>query len=266
MQYPINSRFISLVFQIIFPLMLSYITWQSIQLFYPLPKTNVVEEKKQTLGQIILLREIFEIQNIQKNITQTNQPQISNTSINELTLKAIYHDEKNSFIMINFKGKVEFLALNQIFQGFELVKLSSNTAVLQKNGKQNTLFLQPEDIVQGEQKKTTQADKQIVETSVSRAELTQYQKDLDSIWRNIRLQPIKDNNQVSSYRLSYVRNNSLFDRLGLQKGDNIKSINSILVSDTVKIIQLYTTLDTLNSIHLIIERNNELKDIYYAIN
>jgi general secretion pathway protein C len=80
-----------------------------------------------------------------------------------------------------------------------------------------------------------------------------------------RLVPSVRDGKPNGFKVYAVRKGSLFDRLGLQNGDTLKSINGNEMSTPDQALGLYTKLRSASHLGLSVERRGETVNMDYTI-
>jgi len=91
-------------------------------------------------------------------------------------------------------------------------------------------------------------------------------KNLPTMMRDLRVIPSFDGaRQPNGYRVASIRSGSLVDKLGLQRGDVIQSINGLPISDPDRAYQAYQQLKDENSIKIEVLRGTTPQTLTYEI-
>ena len=247
-------RNIKLAFWFALSFLSAGVIWQVTALF--LPKLPVIYTPKEFGGEFYSIN-ILRIFTSSNKTSQKSSPRVKTAqSLKGVELKAIYNDGKKAFIIISANKKTVFLDINQTYNGYRLVKIYNSYAVFEKNSKKYTLAFK-------EDKKTKTYTKQAPaqQTSITKETLEKYKKNISKIWNEIGI--IKVNN---GYKITYVKKNSIFDKLGLKRGDIITKVNGEKITNDAQAWNLYKNIDKLDSIEIEIIRNNKTKVLYYEIN
>ena len=107
---------------------------------------------------------------------------------------------------------------------------------------------------------------EIRSANVKRDDINFYVKNVGQIWQNIRFKDYREDRQLKGFQVTFVKNGSSFQQLGLQTGDIILAINGEEVTSYAQVQKYYTNIGKMKSLNLKIKRNGEEKDIDYAIN
>ncbi|RLA72114.1 MAG: hypothetical protein DRG30_07715 [Epsilonproteobacteria bacterium] len=101
---------------------------------------------------------------------------------------------------------------------------------------------------------------------VDRTLLDHYSKDMKNIWKNIGIKELKENGSITGFKVNFVKRGSDFAKLGLKRGDVIKSINGQELSSYSGAFDIYKNIDTMDSLTLKIERGKKEMELEYEIN
>lgn len=244
-------------------------------LLYFLPATGVTKSILPTRMDQYITLDAGEIFDIRKAKTQkgkeagTSAPQETTYPLTALKIKAIFHSPSMSFVTLEDGKDVIFLDIGQSFKGYTLHKVYPKKAIFTRGGKQYELTLADET-----DKKAAQATRnngkrrgEAVQTmkNIPRDEIRSYQKDMSRIWSNIGLKEHKSGGKTDGFVVTFVKNGSVFEQLGLQKGDILTEANGIRISSYKDALNLYKKIDTIKVFKLTILRNNEEKELEYEI-
>jgi general secretion pathway protein C len=92
------------------------------------------------------------------------------------------------------------------------------------------------------------------EFNIDRSALDAILERQGELTRTTRLFPVKEGNRVTGFRLMRVAGDSLLGTLGLQTGDQIKSINGFDLTDPQKALEAYSRLRSADNLSLAIQR------------
>jgi general secretion pathway protein C len=100
---------------------------------------------------------------------------------------------------------------------------------------------------------------------VTRDEIERYRQDARLIWDNIGILPVSENGDFKEFRVTFVAPGSVFAQLGLQEGDVLKEANGIKLDGYAAALRLYAEIDRMDAFKLVIERNNQTRELEYEI-
>lgn len=102
-------------------------------------------------------------------------------------------------------------------------------------------------------------------TVINRSLIQEYTENPDKIWKNIGLYEVKSNGKLDGFKVRFVRRGSPFAKLGLKRGDIIKSINGEPIVDYATPMRMLRSADTIDDLSLTIERNHEEQELKYEV-
>jgi len=184
--------------------------------------------------------------------------------IKDFKLTGVYFDGKKGFVIIKDKNKSIFVDLNQEYKGYKLIKINLNSAVFMKNSQKYILYITNRKTKTNEKYKN-KTNHQIfypkkVITNVQRKVINFYAKHIGFIWQNIGL--IKVGN---GYKITYIKPDSIFSRLGLRVGDILVEVNGRKLLSDSEAWNLFNNLNKFDEIRIKILRNNIEKVLRYEI-
>jgi type II secretion system protein C len=172
-------------------------------------------------------------------------------------LKAIYYNGKNGFVILEEKGKTVFVDLGQKYKGYKLVDIYMNYVIFEKNGKRYKLDLEKEKIKNTFLIKTKEAYDSI---SVPKKIFYNYLNNFNKIWQNIGILKTK-----KGYLITYINPTSIFDKMGLKKGDILLEVNGRKLKNDADAWNIYRHASEFNRFEIKILRNNKEKVITYEV-
>ncbi len=213
----------------------------------------------------------------------SNQVKKPISDIDSFKLLAIYHDKNHIVITLSRDGKSSVLVKGDTIDGYVLDDATATEAIFLRNGRSYRIELidSTEKILQDTVHQNTdnksevsknQAAPQgeIVDTGgsklVDRTLLDHYRKNMGDIWQNIGIAEIKEGNTIKGFRVNFVKHGSDFSKLGLRRGDVIKSINGQELNSYQGAFDVYKNIDTMEGLTLSIEREKEVLELKYEIN
>ncbi len=177
----------------------------------------------------------------------------------DIKLKAIYNRGNFGFIVIEDKKKNYFVDLNGEYKGYKLIKIYPNSAIFRKNGKDYKIEI--EDIKMDElYKKSENKEFEEENIKIPKKVFLEYKNDFSKIKRNIGIMKVK-----KGYKITYVRKNSIFEKIGLKKGDILLEVNGRVLKNDADAWDLYKNADKFNNYEIVILRNNQEKVLNYEV-
>jgi general secretion pathway protein C len=186
--------------------------------------------------------------------------------LDNLNLKAIYDDPKAAFIAVEDAKKIVLISIGDDFKGYKLIEVHSDRAIFEKSSKRYELKFKED---KSKKSAITEAEPEIIadDTAVfiKRREIKHYAKNFDDIWKNIKIKEIIKDRRLKGFEVKWVKKNSMFEKLGLRKGDIIIGVNGKTFKSVSQVFKLYNNVDKLDSLRLKIIRNNEERELEYEI-
>ena len=104
------------------------------------------------------------------------------------------------------------------------------------------------------------------EYNIDRSEVDSALDNMNQLFTQIRAVPHFDGGQSTGFRLFAIRQNSIFDKIGLRNGDIIQSINGSDINDPAKALELFGQLRNQRQISVRFQRNKDPMTVTYNIN
>ena len=244
-----------------------------------LPKEALLYQAKQSSNLPYKRYEIkaaFSTNKIVKKEVKVKQKKQSYTILNNINLIAIYSMSNNSgYIIIQEKNKNDTIILsqNESFKNYKLKKIYKNYVVFSKNNKEYKLSIVDEtkkdkyEVVS--QDETTRTVKEISinddKVTIKRTLIDNYIQNFDKIWQDISISDVRTSSGLDGFRVSKIKPNTPFAKIGLKKGDIIKSINNIKLKSYNDAFKIYKQINKIKSLNIEILRDNNPMEIYYEI-
>jgi len=231
--------------------------WASVSIFLPKIPIIYTPIKNDVNFFRIDFRDVF----IEENIMQKRKPikkQIQNYSINGLKLKAIYNNGDKGFIVVEDKT-THFIDFGHFYRGYKLTKIGKDFVEFTKNGRIYKLTFK---VLENKMKSYNVTKNHIenVEKVISKKVLLDYKNNLSKVWDNISIV-----NDRRGYRISYIKNNSIFRRIGLKKGDIIVKVNGKKLLNDADAWNIYKNVQKYDNFEIEIIRNNRKKVLNYEV-
>jgi len=208
-----------------------------------------------------------------EDIVKVNQPVYN---LSSLELKAIYKTSKNGsdggFIVAldNTKGKRSvFIKMLSEYNGYTLKELTNEKATFERNGQKYKLEFKKKKSSSLIQEPIARPNRQKysddVIRAVSKSEVHKYTKDFKSIWKSISIKEVKQNGKIDGFKVTSIKQGTIFDKLGLKKDDIIISVNNKPMKSYASAFKIYKDVKTMTSLKITVKRNNQTKDLEYEI-
>ena len=200
-------------------------------------------------------------------------------SIKDIKLLAIYNASDITVITVEHKRKTKVLGRGDVINGFMLERAGHNYATFSKNEKMYKVPLlistkgstsirsskpsvqsAPVEKVEGEV--VDAGDHKIIDKSL----INHYAKNMDDIYKNIGIKEIKKGKDLEGFSISFIRKGSPFAKLGLKRGDTIRSINGQKIDSYNAAFGIYKDIGNIENLTLVIQRGKEEMELEYEVN
>jgi len=212
--------------------------------------------------------------------TTTKKPVQTAGSIKDIKLLAIYNASDVTVVTVEHKRKTTVLSKGEAINGFVLEGAGNTYATFSKNGKTykiNLIISTKDDrsirsskpiSVPAPSKKKVEGD--IVDAGdhkiVDKSLIDHYGKNMDDLEKNIGIKEIKNGNDLQGFSIAFIRKGSLFEKLGVKRGDVIKAINGETIDSYEAAFNVYKNISNINNLTLVIERDKEEMELEYEVN
>lgn len=197
-------------------------------------------------------------------------------SITNMLLKGLYGTKESGFVIVALKStptKTTILSVGEVFSGYKLVSIEQSSATFSKDGAKFILLLdssKPKDTHVNSSNTAAPElyDEPIVQQVVTRKDIEYYAKNPKQIWKEISIYEIKtkDKKGIKGFKVTRIDPKSRFATMGLQKGDLIIKANNVKLKSYRDALDLYTKIDKIDVIQIVVIRNGVEKEIVYEIN
>ncbi len=262
----IIQKFIPYIFVILF----AYILSSLIFIFLPKSGVNFVSKSNESL--VYRKYDGFYLNKV-KTVKKEKKKDIDKKSLSAYLLKGIYSTDSNSgWIIVEKKKKSYILSQYEKLDSYVLTKLFKNFVIFEKAGKEFKLEMKKNNEKNIGFKMTKNIggmeENVIVDSSgvrVKRDYLNSYVQNIDKVWNNIAISEIRNNGKIDGFKVLKVKQNSVFKKLGLKKGDVIKSVNNSTLSSYSDAFKVYNNINNIKYLNIEILRNNEVMELNYEI-
>jgi len=195
----------------------------------------------------------------------------SSISITNMLLKGLYGKGNKGFAIVALKAsanKTSIVSVGEVFSGYTLKEILVNGVVFEKDTKDYILLMENE-----KNTKNTASFIMPVETvsenslkRVSKKDIKDYGSNPQKIWNDIGFMEVKRDSKVYGFKVTRVKANSEIGKLGLLKDDIVIMLNNIEMNSYKHALKLYENIDNIETIQIIVMRNNQEKELVYDIN
>jgi len=212
-----------------------------------------------------------------------NQP---TSDISSFKLLAIYHSKDVVVVTVSKGGKSSVLSKGDNIDGYILDDATAKVAIFLRSGKRYRLYLvekmdspkskmavrYPKKVAETpkEESKSSEPIGEIVQsddiTVIDKSILDHYGKNLNDVWKNIGMKEVTEGSHIKGFKVNFVKRGSHFSKLGLRRGDIIKSVNGQELNSYNSAFEIYKDIDNIESLTVVIMRGKEEMELNYEIN
>lgn len=209
---------------------------------------------------------LFDLQVPQQEQSPGTQKSAPVYKLGNLLLRGIYYQNAHSFIAVEDSGKISLLSTGESFKGYRLVDILADRAIFEKGGRRYELAFKEDKRAETAITKASPIVFEGEPVTVKRKDLQYYTKNFKAIWENIKIQELMEDKKLKGFKVAWIKKDSIFGKMGLHKGDIIIGVNGKSFSSVAQVFKLYNKMDKLDSLTLKILRNNQERQLEYAIN
>jgi len=142
-----------------------------------------------------------------------------------------------------------------------VVRIMRGVVVLRVDGRDEILAMDKPGKDRGDSgKPTSGAGSSVV---VNKAEINEALKDMSKILSQARIRPYFSAGKSNGFIISSIKSGSIFQKMGMQNGDIIQSVNDRPIKSPDEMLKLYNSLKSGSSINLNIKRRGRQEELKY---
>jgi len=204
-----------------------------------------------------------------------------------ILLLAVYSASDATVVTVEHNKKTKVLTKGDSINGFILESAGNNFAKFSKNSKTYKISLLKgkgnkdssiKDISDtnssSPEMKSSEAlsrpEGEIVDAGgvkiIDKSLLDHYAKNMDDIYKDIGIAESKKGKDIDGFKITFVRKDSHFAKLGVKRGDILKSINGQEINSYNVAFDIYKNIQSVQNLTLVIERDKEEVELEYEIN
>jgi len=208
---------------------------------------------------------------------------VRESNMKDIKLLALYSDSEVTIVTVENKGKTKVLSRGEDINGFVLKGGGLDYAIFSKNAKRYKVKLfapkssgngnsitsvVSEPVVKRQEESeaigevTDLGDHKVIDRSL----LEHYANNMDDIYKNIGITEVKNGKNLEGFRLTFVRKDSPFAKLGVRRDDVIKEINGQPITSYNAAFEVYKNIKNVENLSLKINRGKEEMELEYEIN
>lgn len=285
----LNKKFILLFNKILIGFILAQIIITVLSSFLAKSGIEKYQDKDESFFEIfnisnafnLKMKEIAQIVEAPKMTTRTIT--VEETRQDTYKLNAVFLGTGGDFVAIeDGQQKVDFINLGEMYKIYKLVDIKIDKAIFEVYGSRYTLEVSKNSTLPRKEmitKTVTELDGgQTALTSptpvvpkpekfvkVTKTEIKNYIGDTNKIWKDIKIKDIKQNGKITGFEIKEITPDSVFTKLGLLQGDIIIAVNNKKLTKYSEAFYFYRNILKYKSLKITVTRNNQPKDIEYAI-
>ncbi|MEN8303569.1 MAG: PDZ domain-containing protein [Campylobacterota bacterium] len=266
-----SSRYLRISIKVLILLLiakfLSLIFW----LFLPSDGVDLIQkESYQHRYQKVDFQNMIKNSNsLVKNEPIENGNSFSGLSITNMVLKGLYGTSSGGYVIVSLKispKSTSIIGVGESFSGFTLKSIRLTSAIFVKDGTEYILELEKikksKNFIKGVENTVSVGNS----IDVSRNDISFYTKNPKEVWKDISFSEVRNGRDIEGFRVTKINSNSKLATLGLKKGDLIIKANNIELKSYKDILGIYSNIDKLKRIQVVVMRNNQEKELVYEIN
>ena len=193
-------------------------------------------------------------------------------SINSLLLKGLYGSRFNGFAIVAKKvlpRDTTIVSVGEVYAGYKLKEIALRKVLFTKGGKEYELALpqitQKGSVHSVRRVHNSSSSDDDSDKTVTRQDIKYYSSNPSRIWKDIAIAPVRRAGRIVGFKVNRIKPGSKMATLGLKKGDIMIRANNIKLTSFNDAINLYKKIDTIDTIAIVVLRNNQEKEIIYEI-
>ncbi len=183
-------------------------------------------------------------------------------------LGTVTGDEKKAYAVIEDTAvrRQNLYKIGDTIQNATLKMILREKVVLHVNGKDEILGIEK---VREERKTDRSPERKSASSSrniaIKRSQIDTALQDVNTLMKQVRIQPHFQNGKPDGLRLTGVRPNSIFYKMGLKSGDIIMGVDGKNIESVDDALKFYQSLQSASKVQLQLKRRGRPKTIEYNI-
>lgn len=234
--------------------------------------------KKFSAYEAIVGRDLFKTTESESSESEAEEVELDKLEKTKLKLKlwgTVTGNSEQAYAVIEDKNKNRqgLYHKGDTIQNATIKMILRKKVVLRVNGEDEILTMKDED--QSSRVNAASKDREPEsegssyaagdQVRVDRSEIDSALNNINQLMKQVRVRPHFKNGKPNGLTLTHIRNNSVFNELGLKSGDVVKGVNGEDIESVDDALKFYHNLKSSSSVQLQIEREGEEKSISYQI-
>jgi len=284
MKHLFKSKTFKNILSLLILLLIVKLSWLVVTMFWL--SSGSVEHEDEVGGKSLYYRVKLTPNEVSAPVNVPKAVQMAG-SIKDISLLAIYNSSDTTVVTVEYKRKTKILGRGDTLNGFVLEGGGSNYATFTKDAKTYRV-----DLVKSKRSPSSRSSITPVSKSRSRSPdkptgtpkvegdvvdagdhkivdkslIDHYASNMDDIYKNIGITEMKDGDKLKGFKITFVKRGSPFAKLGLKRGDIIKSINGEEINSYNAAFSTYKNIKDVENLSLVIIRDKKEMELEYEIN
>ena len=197
------------------------------------------------------------------------------SNIKDIKLLGVYASDDYAVVTVMYKGKTKVLSTGDKINGFVLTGATMEYAIFRKKGKEYKLEL-PKDSMHSNKSSITTVTPSVSKNKkediiddgdykvIDKKVFEHFATHIDDIYKNIGIKDITKGDK-KIFKISFIKRGSVFSKLGLKRGDIIKSVNGEEIDSYSKAFGVYRGIKDMQNLTIVIIRDNKEVELEYEI-
>jgi len=194
------------------------------------------------------------------------KPQKPLYKLDNLELTGVYMESQKSGYVVFYDKKDKkqhILTIGEEYKGYKLDSLSKYKAIFSRDNKLYKLTFKKDSKVPIEIEDILEPDKPV--RMVPKRLIKKYSTDFRAIWKNIAIKEVVKNGKITGFKINHIKKGSVFDELGLKKGDIIVEVNNKPMRSYKAAFDIYRNINKISDLNIKVLRDNEIKEFNYEV-
>ncbi len=190
-------------------------------------------------------------------------------NITNMALKGLYGKGSKGFAIVALKSSAKntsIVSVGEVFSGYTLKTILNHGVTFTKANKDYILHMEHSKITKGSITAVTESSESAELKGVSRTDIDFYAKNPKQIWKDIAIKEVKNGKSIEGFKVTRIKKNSKMAKLGLKKGDVIIRVNNVELTSYKDALDIYAKIDKLQTVQIVVIRNNQEEELVYEIN
>jgi len=285
MKHLFKSEVFKNILTLLIILLLVKLLWLAVEMLW-LPSQGIDHEKA-VGGKSLYYRVKMTPNEASVPVAKPKQPVKIAGSIKDIKLIAVYNASDMTVVTIAYKGKTKILGRGDAVNGFVLTGGGSTFALFSKDAKSYRVDLAKSKHSQGASgssitpasrtrsrrvEKAAQNEKvegEVIDAGdhkiVDKSLISHYSKNIKEIYKNIGIGTKRVDGRTE-FKITFVKRGSPFAKLGVKRGDIIRSLNGQEINSEAEAFQILKDIDNIENVTLGILRGKKEMELEYEIN